>query len=69
LYQIGDYQLAFETVVERKSKFTLIAKLDSNYAEGVTCATVNLLNHHPRKTLNYQIPHAVFFAENNRNAA
>jgi transposase, IS30 family len=30
---------------------------------------IYLLNHRPRKTLNYQTPHAVFFAEKKRNAA
>jgi IS30 family transposase len=28
-----------------------------------------LLNHRPRKTLNYQTPHTLFFAENERKAA
>ena len=27
------------------------------------------LNHRPRKTLNYKTPHAVFFGDNNRQAA
>jgi IS30 family transposase len=30
---------------------------------------VYLLNNRPRKTLNYQTPHTVFFAENERKAA
>ena len=30
---------------------------------------VYLLNNRPRKTLNYQTPHAVFFAENEPKAA
>jgi IS30 family transposase len=141
------HQGALVTIVERKSRFTLIAKLDSKHAAGVTTATVNLLqpyrdkvftitadngkafaghetiakalevvvysahpysswerglnentnglirqyfpkgsrfedindqdietvtyllNHRPRKTLNYQTPHALFFAENERKAA
>ena len=155
--RIGDWEIdtvigqnhkgALVTLVERKSKFTLIAKVESKHAEGVTTATVNLLqpyqdkvftitadngkefaghetiagkldtkvffahpysswergvnentnglirqyfpkgssfdgiteqdidnvmyllNHRPRKTLNYQTPHAVFFAENERKAA
>ena len=142
-----NHQGALVTLVERKSKFTLIAKVESKHAEGVTTATVNLLkpyqdkvftitadngkefaghetiaekldanvsmpnhsyswergvnentnglirqyfpkgssfegitdrdiytvmhllNHRPRKTLNYQTPHAVFFAEDQRKAA
>lgn len=155
--RIGDWEIdtvigqhhkgALVTIVERKSRFTLIQKVESKHAEGVTTATVNLLtpysdkvftitadngkefaghetiakelnadvyfahpysswerglnentnglirqyfpkgssfqditdqdietviyllNHRPRKTLNYQTPHAVFFAENERNAA
>jgi transposase, IS30 family len=155
--RIGDWEIdtvigqhhkgALVTLVERKSKFTLIAKVESKHAEGVTAATVGLLNpysdkvftitadngkefaghetiakelgadvyfahpysswergvnentnglirqyfpkgsrfediteqdietvtyllnHRPRKTLNYQTPHAVFFAENQRKAA
>jgi IS30 family transposase len=155
--RIGDWEIdtvigqnhkgALVTLVERKSKFTLIAKVASKHAEGVATATVNLLkpyqdkvftitadngkefaeheaiakalgatvyfahpysswergvnentnglirqyfpkgssfdditeqdidtvvyllNNRPRKTLNYQTPHTVFFAENVRKAA
>jgi transposase, IS30 family len=155
--RIGDWEIdtvigqnhkgALVTLVERKSKYTLIAKVDSKHAKGVTTATVRLLkphadrlftitadngkefaghesiaaqlnakvffahpyssyerglnentnglirqyfpkgssfdditeqnvitvmhrlNHRPRKTLNYQTPHAVFFAKNDRKAA
>ena len=155
--RVGDWEIdtvigqnhkgALVTIVERKSKFTLIAKVESKHAEGVTTATLSLLkpyqdkvftitadngkefagheaiaekldtkvffahpysswergvnentnglirqyfptgssfdditeqdidtvvyllNNRPRKTLNYQTPHAVFFAENERKAA
>jgi IS30 family transposase len=32
-------------------------------------AVMHKLNHRPRKTLNYQTPHAVFFAEVGQEAA
>jgi len=32
-------------------------------------AVMHKLNHRPRKTLNYQTPHAVFFAEAGQKAA
>ncbi|TXL19270.1 hypothetical protein BMR06_10835 [Methylococcaceae bacterium HT5] len=32
-------------------------------------AVMNKLNHRPRKTLNYDTPHAVFFHNNKREAA
>lgn len=38
-----NHQGALVTIVERKSKFTLIKKVDSKHAEGVTSATINLL--------------------------
>jgi IS30 family transposase len=41
--------------------------------EGITAQDIDtvmhLLNHRPRKTLNYQTPHDVFFDENERKAA
>ena len=51
--RLGDFEIdtvigknhkgALVTIVERKSKFTLIAKVDSKHAEGVTAATIKLL--------------------------
>ena len=155
--RIGDWEIdtvigqnhkgALVTIVERKSKFTLIKRVETKHAEGVTAATITLLkpysdkvftitadngkefaghetmrkelnaqvyfahpysswerglnentnglirqyfpkgsrfedmtdeqveavihrlNHRPRKGLNYQTPHAVFFAQVERKAA
>lgn len=155
--RIGDWEIdtvigknhkgALVTIVERKSKFTVIKKVDTKHAEGVTAATIELLkpysgkvftitadngkefaghetmsqelgadvyfahpysswerglnentnglirqyfpkgsrfeditdeqvetvmhrlNHRPRKGLNYQTPHAVFFEQFERKAA
>jgi len=155
--RIGDWEIdtvigqnhkgALVTIVDRKTKFVLIKKVDSKHAEGVTAATITLLkpysgkvftitadngkefaghetmsqelgpdvyfaqpysswerglnentnglirqyfpkgssfegitddqvetvmyrlNHRPRKGLNYQTPHAVFFADADRKAA
>ncbi|MCH9699245.1 MAG: IS30 family transposase, partial [Gammaproteobacteria bacterium] len=155
--RIGDWEIdtvigqhhqgALVTIVDRVSKFTLIKKVESKHAAGVTAATVSLLapfldqvftitadngkefadheaitkqlgatvyfahpyhswerglnentnglirqyftkgssfvnisdqhvlevmdklNHRPRKTLNYQTPHAVFFRERKENSA
>jgi len=142
-----NHQGALVTIVDRKSKFTLIKKVDSKHAEVVTQATITLLtpyldktltitadngkefsgheqmtnelgaavyfahpysswerglnentnglirqyftkgssfesitdaqveevmeklNHRPRKTLNYETPHAMFFSETEREAA
>lgn len=142
-----NHQGALVTIVDRKSKFTLIKKVDSKHAEVVTEATITLLtpyldktltitadngkefagheqmtnelgaavyfahpysswerglnentnglirqyftkgssfesitdaqveevmeklNHRPRKTLNYETPHAMFFSETEREAA
>ena len=51
--RVGDWEIdtvigqnhkgALVTIVERKSKFTLIANVESKHAEGVTTATVSLL--------------------------
>lgn len=142
-----NHQGALVTIVDRKSKFTLVKKVDSKHAEVVTQATITLLtpyldktltitadngkefsgheqmtnelgaavyfahpysswerglnentnglirqyftkgssfesitdaqveevmeklNHRPRKTLNYETPHAMFFSETEREAA
>ncbi|MFZ4504086.1 MAG: IS30 family transposase [Methylovulum sp.] len=63
-----NHQGALVTIVDRVSKFTLIKKIDSKHAEVVTHATV-MLFHRPRKTLHYKTPHAVFFGDDNRQAA
>lgn len=46
-----DHQGAWVTIVERVSKFTLIKKVDTKHAEGVTDATIALLTPHVDKTL------------------
>lgn len=58
--RIGDWEIdtvigknhkgALVTIVDRKSKFTLIKKVDSKHAEGVTTATIELLKPHGDKT-------------------
>jgi len=40
-----------------------------NITESQVEAVVQKLNHLPRKILNYKTPHAVFFGDNNRQAA
>jgi IS30 family transposase len=46
-----NHQGALVTLVDRKSKFTLIKKVDSKHAEGVTKATIALLASHQGKVL------------------
>lgn len=46
-----NHQGALVTLVDRKSKFTLIKKVDSKHAEGVTTATIALLASHQDKVL------------------
>ena len=46
-----NHQGALVTLVERKSKFTLIKKVDSKHAEGVTAATIALLKNYQDKVL------------------
>ena len=58
--RIGDWEIdtvigknhkgALVTIVERKSKFTLIKKVASKHAEGVTAATIDLLEPYSDKT-------------------
>ena len=40
-----------------------------NITESQVEDVMQKLNHRPRKTLNYKTPHAVFFGDNNRQAA
>jgi IS30 family transposase len=59
--RVGDWEIdtvigrnhkgALVTLVDRKSKFTLIRKVDSKHAEGVTAATIALLAAHRDKVL------------------
>ena len=54
--RLGDWEIdtvigknhkgALVTIVDRKSKFTLIKKVKSKHAEGVTTATIELLTPH-----------------------
>lgn len=46
-----NHQGALVTLVDRKSKFTLIKKVDSKHAEGVTTATIALLTNYQNKVL------------------
>ena len=58
--RLGDWEIdtvigknhkgALVTIVDRKSKFTLIKKVDSKHAEGVTAATIELLKPYSDKT-------------------
>jgi IS30 family transposase len=40
-----------------------------NITESQVEDVMQKLNHRPRKTLNYKTPHAVFFSDDNRQAA
>lgn len=59
--RLGDWEIdtvigknhkgALVTIVDRKSKFTLIQKVDSKHAEGVTAATIDLLKPYKENVL------------------
>lgn len=70
--RLGDWEIdtvigqnhkgALVTIVDRKSKFTLIKKVDSKHAEGVTAATIALLEPYSDKVLSITADNGKEFA-------
>ena len=71
--RIGDWEIdtvigqnhkgALVTIVERKSKFTLIKKVETKHAEGVTAATIDLLKPYSDKRFTITADNGKEFAD------
>jgi len=56
-------------LVESKRQYFKKGSSFENITDTQVEDVMQKLNHRPRKTLNYKTPHAVFFGDDNRQAA